>query len=100
MGLRPDGKKEILDVQLAGSESQAQWERFLNSLYKRGLDEVCFEMICVDGGKGLLAAVDTVYSGIPLQRCWAHKIRNVLDKVRKTDREAVHADLTNIMNAR
>ena len=99
LGLREDGKKEIIDFQLAGSESTAQWERFLHTLYKRGLDETCFEIICVDGGKGLLAAADHIYAGVPIQRCWAHKIRNVLDKVRKTDRETVHADLTEIMNA-
>ena len=99
LGLRHDGKKDILDFQLAGSESEKQWERFLHSLYMRGLTQDSFEIICVDGGKGLLAAVDTVYAGKPVQRCWAHKIRNILDKVRKKDREAVHHDLTAIMNA-
>src|SRR5579875_548891 len=43
------------------------------------------EMICVDGGTGLIAALQTAYPGIPVQRCWAHKIRNVLDKVRVAD---------------
>ena len=56
-------------------------------------------MICADGGQGLIAALPTVYPGIPLQRCWAHKIRNILDKVRKADREAVKAGLHAIMNA-
>jgi hypothetical protein len=42
-------------------------------------------MICVDGGSGLLAALPSVLHGIPVQRCWAHKFRNVLDKVRKAD---------------
>ncbi len=99
LGLRHDGKKDILDFRLASSESEREWEKFLNILYKRGLTEESFEIICVDGGKGLLAAVDTVYAGKPVQRCWAHKIRNVLDKVRKADREAVHHDLSEIMNA-
>jgi transposase-like protein len=56
-------------------------------------------MICVDGGKGLLAALPTVYPGILVQRCWAHKIRNVLGKVRKADQPAVKRDLHGIMNA-
>jgi len=99
MGLRHDGKKEIIDYQLANSESERNWERFLNSLYLRGLEGHCFEVVCVDGGKGLLAALPTVYPGKPVQRCWAHKIRNVLDKVRKTDHDAVRDDLRNIMNA-
>ncbi|RKY29227.1 MAG: hypothetical protein DRP74_09080, partial [Candidatus Omnitrophota bacterium] len=34
-------------------------------------------LITVDGQKGLLAALDEVYPFIPIQRCWAHKLRNV-----------------------
>ncbi|GAB3389805.1 hypothetical protein GCM10027514_33020 [Azotobacter armeniacus] len=57
-------------------------------------------MICVDGGAGLLAALPVVYPGLPVQRCWAHKIRNVLDKARAADRAAAKADLHAVMNAR
>ena len=53
-----------------------------HDLYARGLTGEGLEMICVDGGQGLLAALPTTYHGIPVQRCWAHKIRNVLGKVR------------------
>ena len=56
-------------------------------------------MICADGGRGLIAALPTVYPGIPLQRCWAHKVRNVLGKVRKADHGAVKTALHAIMNA-
>jgi putative transposase len=56
-------------------------------------------MICVDGGCGLLAALPSVFHGIPVQRCWAHKIRNVLDKVRKADQPKVKRALHKIMNA-
>ena len=56
-------------------------------------------MICTDGGKGLLAALPTVFPQIPVQRCWAHKIRNVLDKVRKVDQAAVKASPHAVMNA-
>ncbi|MCY4319621.1 MAG: transposase [Alphaproteobacteria bacterium] len=52
-------------------------------------------MICVDGGKDLLAALPVVYHGILVQRCWAHKIRNILNKVQ----EAVKADVHAVMNA-
>ncbi len=41
----------------------------------------------------------TVYAGIAVQRCWAHKIRNVFNKVRKPDRDAVKQDLHAIMNS-
>ena len=99
LGLRPDGKKEIIDYRLAVAESAAQWECFLTDLYMRGLRGDRLEMICVDGGSGFLAALPTVYPGIPVQRCWAHKIRNVLDKVRKTDQAALKAALHAVMNA-
>ena len=49
--------------------------------------------------KGLIAALPTAYPGIAVQRCWAHKIRNVLNKVRKPDQDAVKAGLHAIMNA-
>ncbi len=40
-----------------------------------------------------------VYDKIPIQRCWAHKIRNILNKVRKADQAAVKAGLHAVMNA-
>ena len=85
LGLRHDCKKEVIDYRLARGESAAEWERFLADLYKRGLTGEGLDMICVDGGSGLLAALPMVYDKIPVQRCWAHKIRNVLNKVRKAD---------------
>jgi len=99
LGLRPDGRKEIIDFRLAGSESAAEWERFLTDLHHRGLTGQGLDMICVDGGKGLLAALPIVLPQIPVQRCWAHKIRNVLDKVRKADQPKVKRALHKIMHA-
>ena len=99
LGLRHDGKKEIIDFRLAASESTAEWEQFLADLYRRGLSGEKLDMICVDGGSGLLAAVPNVFHGIPVQRCWAHKIRNVLNKVKKADQPAVKRALHKIMNA-
>jgi len=52
----------------------------------------------VDGGSGLLAALPVVDDKIPVQRCWAHKIRNILNKVHKTDEACVKADLHAVMN--
>ena len=99
LGLRHDGKKEIIDFRLAASESAAEWEKFLTDLYRRGLTGEGLDMICVDGGAGLLAALPTILPGIAVQRCWAHKIRNVLDKVKKADQPAVKRALHKIMNA-
>ena len=99
LGLRPDGKKEILDFHLAASESAACWEGFLAGLYRRGLTGDGLDMICVDGGKGLEAALPMVYHAIPVQRCWAHKMRNILAKVSKADHAEAKACLHQVMNA-
>lgn len=99
LGLRPDGKKEIIDFRLAASESAAEWEKFLTDLYRRGLTGEGLDMVCVDGGRGLLAALPIVLHGIPVQRCWAHKIRNILDKVRKADQPNVKRALHKVMHA-
>ncbi len=94
LGLRPVGEKKVIDFRLAQSESAAEWERFLGDLYRRGLSG---DGNCV---AGLLAALPTVYPGVLVQRCWAHKIRNVLAKVRVVDQLAVKADLHAVMNAK
>jgi transposase-like protein len=99
LGLRPDGKKEVIDFHLAGSESAAEWAFFLTDLYRRGLTGEGLDMICIDGGSGLKAALPVVFPGRPVQRCWAHKIRNVLDKVRKADQPALKRALHAVMNA-
>ena len=75
--IRPDGRKEIVDFRLAASESAAEWERFLTGLYRRGLTGEGIETICADGGQGLIAALPTVYPGIPLQRCWAGLLKKL-----------------------
>src|ERR1700736_1488584 len=56
-------------------------------------------MICVDGGTSLLAALPVVLPDLPVQRCWAHKIRNILDKIKKLDQPAAKRALHKIMNA-
>ena len=99
LGLRPDGKKEVIDFRLASAESVAQWEQFLGDLVRRGLTGERLDMLCVDGGAGLLAALTAAFPDTPVQRCWAHKIRNVLNKVRKPDQATVKAGLHRIMNA-
>lgn len=99
LGVTPEGKKEIIDFRTAHAESQAAWEVFLADLYRRGLTGDDLELIITDGGKGLLAALPFVYPGVALQRCWAHKTRNVLNHVRKTNQGAVKRDLHKISHA-
>jgi transposase-like protein len=99
LGLRPDGAKEILDFVLAPAESRAAWESFLTDLERRGLTREGLELVVTDGGPGLLAALPTVFPGVDVQRCWAHKTRNILDKIRDADRESAKRDLHRISHA-
>jgi transposase-like protein len=100
LGITRDGKKEVIDFYQANGESEAEWSAFLNELFVRGLTGEGVDIIVVDGGKGLLAALGLVYPRIPLQRCWAHKTRNVLDKVKDNDREKVKRALHRISHAK
>jgi len=99
LGITPEGRKELIDFAIAPGESQEAWEVFLTDLYQRGLIKEAVELIVTDGGKGLLAAIPTVYPTIPIQLCWAHTSRNVLNYVRKADWEAVKPDLHAIQYA-
>ena len=49
-------------------------------------------LIVTDGCPGLAAAIQTVYPHAAHQRCWVHKMRNILEKIRKRDSDAVKAD--------
>jgi transposase-like protein len=99
LGITHDGRREILDFRLAGSESQAAWETFMTDLYNRGLVGDNLELIVTDGGGGLKAALPTVFPNVAVQRCWAHKTRNILDKIKKADRKAAKKDLHRISHA-
>jgi putative transposase len=99
LGIRHDGKKEVIDFRLSASESAAEWDAFLSDLWKRGLTGEGVEVISVDGGKGLLSVLHDHCGSIPIQRCWAHKIRNITEKVRVRDREAIKKGLQNIYSA-
>jgi len=99
LGLTREGKKEVIDFDQAKGESEAEWSGFLNDLYRRGLTEEKLELIVVDGGKGLLAALGLVYGRVPVQRCWAHKARNVTDQAKKADQKPILHDLHRISHA-
>ena len=100
LGIRHDGKKEVIDFRLAASESATEWDMFLKDLGRRGLTAEGVEVISVDGGKGLLSVLPDHYPSIPIQRCWVHKMRNILDKVKKKDHEAVKEGVRKIYGAR
>lgn len=97
-GITIEGKRELIAFEQARSESDACWEAFLSNLMKRGLEGTNLKLIVTDGGPGLIKAVDLVYYGIPRQRCWAHKGRNVAGKVRRKNQEECLAGMKKIYN--
>ncbi|MDI3255975.1 MAG: IS256 family transposase [Bacillota bacterium] len=91
-GVRQDKRRELLAFLRTQGESQADWEALLQDLYRSGLKGDKLLLIVTDGCPGLAAAIQTVYPRVAHQRCWVHKMRNILDKVRKRDHDAVKAD--------
>ena len=83
--IRRDGTRELLAFTRAKSESQAGWEGLLNDLFQRGLRGKNLQMVITDGCPGLARALETVYPRALHQRCWVHKMRNILEKVRRRD---------------
>jgi hypothetical protein len=78
---RRDGTRQLLAFMRAKSESQAGWEGLLNDLFRRGLRDANLQMAITDGCPGLARALH--------QRCWVHKMRNILEKVRRRDEPEV-----------
>jgi transposase-like protein len=99
-GIRKDGVREMIDFYPASSESQAAWEAFLRDLYRRGLRGGSTLLVATDGGAGLHGALQIVYPRVPLQRCWAHKTRNLLDKVKKRDWKVFKTAIHKISHAK
>src|SRR5215831_10926463 len=87
--VRQDGRRELLAFMRSQGESQAAWEGLLNDLYRRGLRGKHLQLIITDGCAGLAGAIETVYPRVLHQRCWVHKMRNILEHVRKRDYDEV-----------
>jgi len=88
-GVRRDGRRQLLAFLRSQGESQSAWEGLLGDLYRRGLHGEKLQLILTDGCAGLAAAIQTVYPRALHQRCWVHKMRNILEHVRKRDYDEV-----------
>ena len=88
-GVRHDGQRQLLAFLRSPGESQSAWEGLLGDLYRRGLQGEKLQLILTDGCAGLAAAIQTVYPRVLHQRCWVHKMRNILEHVRKRDYDEV-----------
>lgn len=98
-GVRTDGRRQLLAFTRSQGESQAAWEGLLTDLYRRGLEGRQLQLVVTDGCAGLAAALQTVYPRVAHQRCWVHKLRNLLGAVRRRDHPAVKADAQAIYRA-
>ena len=73
------------------ADYEAEWSALLESLRSRGLEGKALRLVITDGAPGLLAAIRLVYPYAAHQRCWVHKLRNVVNNVRKADQPEVTA---------
>jgi putative transposase len=82
IGALRDGRKVILAVETGQRESTAAWACVLRDLRERGL--LPWKATVADGHLGICGALRHVALGDAEQRCWNHKITNVLDQLPKT----------------
>lgn len=98
-GITLFGFRELISFRQVGIESKTKWLAFLEDLRRRGLEGENLELITVDGHKGLLSAIEEVYPFIPVQRCWAHKMRNVVNYLPKRYQKECSGEASLIYNA-
>jgi len=79
VGVRPDGTKEVIAIEDGYRESTESWLTVLRDLKARGMQAPALAI--GDGALGFWAAVREVWPETREQRCWVHRIANVLDKL-------------------
>lgn len=96
-GVTREGKRRLFGVVLGGRESEESWKALLLNMEGRGLKPP--SLVVHDGNPGLAKALKTTWKGTPRQRCIAHKMRNVLNRVPKKRQAEVKRELTKIFYA-
>jgi putative transposase len=76
VGVRPDGRKELVAVADGHREDTESWLDVLRDLRRRGM--AAPELAVGDGALGFWAALEQVFPTTRTQRCWVHKSANVL----------------------
>jgi putative transposase len=99
-GITLFGERKFIGFIQAQGESSDAWEGFLNDLYRRGLIGKNLKLIIIDGAKGLRSALRLVYPLVPVQRCWAHKGRNVSNYLPKRHQKDCTDELVTIYGAK
>jgi len=89
IGVRGDGEREVLGLDVGPSEEAAFWQSFLRGLVERGLSGV--KLVISDAHVGLKQAIGEVLAGAAWQRCRVHFMRNLLAQVPKAAQPMVAA---------
>ena len=97
LGVCADGRRIVLDMRIAGQESEAAWRDLLQSLVARHLSIPALAVI--DGNPGLRAALQAQWPEIAIQRCTNHKLRNLLAKAPAHLREELAEDYRRMVYA-
>src|SRR3954453_8136116 len=87
----------LLGLRTMGGESEAAWRAFLDDLVARKLGLP--DLLIIDGGAGLEAALTALWPTVPVQRCTVHKHRNLLAHAPKKLHDEVTADYTDMIYA-
>jgi len=98
LGVRRDGQKVVLAIKNMGGESEAAWRAVLDDLLARGMAKP--ELVIADGGKGLEAALASLWDDMPVQRCTVHKERNLLAHAPKHLHDEIKADFNDMVHAK
>ncbi len=88
-GLRADGHREVLGVDVGDSENETFWTEFLRDLKERGLSGV--QLVISDAHAGLKAAIRRVLQGTAWQRCRVHALRNLMSVAHHQHRQIIAA---------
>ena len=97
IGIKLNGKREVLGMWIGGNESAKYWLSVLNELKNRGVKDIL--IICADGLTGIKEAISAAFPKTEYQRCIVHQVRNTLKYVPDKDRKAFATDLKTIYQA-
>ena len=98
MGATAEGKKELIAIADGYRESEQSWRELLLDVKARGL-EVEPSPAIGDGALGFWKAIGQVWPSTKAQRCWVHKMANILDKMPKGSQPKAKAALHEIYGA-
>jgi putative transposase len=97
VGVRADGRKELVAIADGERESTDAWAELLRDLRRRGMGAPV--VMVGDGALGLWRALGEVFPATREQRCWVHKVANVLNAMPKSVQAGAHRALNEIIQA-